>query len=684
MLRNRLKQFAIFCSLTTALSITLSAQAASTATITVDAKHVIGNVQPFVFGHNVEAGDSYGLTPNHGYGAIKAEGLWNPDAKQLVPDMLAMSKEVGVKMMRYPGGCYTHVFNWHDAVGPIDQRPHFSFGVNEFIAYCQAAGAEPLMNVSEYVGTAQDAADLVEYLNAPADAQHPWAQKRAQWGHPEPFHVRYFEMGNESDHGNHNAVPHKQFTAHEYAEWYNTAATLMRKVDPTIKIGPLMGTGTAPTDPWNATVLTMTKGQDDFIIVHTYAVGCSEELAQRIPGDRLMQGCMAAGDQLEIKLHQYRDIIKKYSGKDLPLAVTEYNASFVQEKPIRYRYAYGPALFSADYVRVLLKPETHVLMANYWHLANGYWGMIQGYGPYKKMPAYYLFRLWAQHFGTKLVTVHVTSPRVSFDGVNGVRAAYGNTYQPGKVLGTNLLDLKTINPVSGAGYSTELRPDGTLVATFNQLSTETYPEFAVINAPKTGLGYKITFEARATGNVKNSVIGLGLCDKRGWTATSSAIAVEGMQSVADWTKFEGAFNTLPDCPGTSVLWRLRVNKATPVTGTIEVRNLKVTAYESSHFAAYEAVTSSASTSADGKTLYLMIFNKHMTDDIPVQVSVKHLNGIASVRRWMVTGPSLSALNFDKEEVREVESGVSMPLPQAGLLKYTAPARSMTAIEIQTK
>lgn len=383
-------------------------------------------------------------------------------------------------------------------------------------------------------------------------------------------------------------------------------------------------------------------------------------------------------------MSQYRDIIKRYSGKDLPLAVTEYNASFVQDKPIRYRYSYGGALFSADYIRILLKPEANVLMANYWQLANGYWGMIQGFGPYKKMPAYYLFRLWAQHFGTKLVDVKTTSPRLPFEGVNGVRAAYGDAYSEGKDLGVNLLDAKAFQAGTGNNFTTAIQPDGTLVAKVDQLGRETYSNIAVVKAPKIGTSYKLSFDARSTGDLKGSNMGLGLCDLRGWDATGSAIAAEGAETATTWKHFEQVFTTHADCPGIDVLWRLRATKENPVSGTIEVRNLKLTAYEPAHFGAYETITSSASLSADGKTLYLIIFNKHLTDDTPVQISVKGLAPVTSVRRWMVTGPNLASLNFDKEDVREVESGVNMPLPQAGVMSYTAPARSMTAIEVKLK
>ncbi|HEX2949725.1 MAG TPA: alpha-L-arabinofuranosidase, partial [Armatimonadota bacterium] len=504
----------IICASLACLSAIGQAQSAPTATITVDAKHVIGKVQPLVFGHNVEAADSYNPdgTPQM-HSAIRAEGLWDPEKKQLVPEMVTMSKEVGVKMMRYPGGCLTHNFNWHEAVGPIDQRPNFSFGIDEFIAYCRAVGAEPLMSVSEYTGTPQDSADLVEYLNAPADARHPWAQKRAQWGHPQPYGVRYFEIGNESDHGNHLTVNHKQYNGKAYADRYIAAAKLMRNIDSRIKIGVVSDSAPSAYDPWNVTVFTMTKGLVDFVIIHTYSAGAADEnTALKTPADTLMRGCMVASSKFEACLADYREVIKECTGKNLPLAITEYNSFFVQEKPIPYRFCYGAALFSADYVRVLLKPESNVLMANYWHLANGYWGMIRGLGPYQKMPAYYLYRLWAQHFGPKLVEVNATSPRVMADGTPAAPVVVADPRVVKEKSGRELFDIKAVKPVRGPGYSIEAKPDGTLVAQFDHMEQEAYPDIMKIAAPWVGAGYMLSFEARATGDLANCRIGLGLND----------------------------------------------------------------------------------------------------------------------------------------------------------------------------
>lgn len=669
------------------------ANAASDAVITINASQIIGDVPQYVFGHNVEAGDPYGIFSSaHNYHQSRTgDGLWDPDKALPVPEMVIVSKQVGMKMLRYPGGCLTHNFDWHNAVGPIAQRQNFAFGINEFITFCRSVGAEPLMNVSAYVGGPQDAADLVEYLNAPADEKHPWARKRAEWGHPQPYHIKYFEMGNESDHGNHNVVPHKQFTAEQYAQWFNECARRMRAIDPSVKMGALMGTGTPVYDPWNSIVLKSTKGRANFIIVHTYAVGCIQDDAETISSDSLMQACMAVGDQLETKLADYNRIIKKFSGKKLPLAITEYNAAFIQENPVPYRFAYGPALFSADYIRIMLKPETNVLMANYWHLVNGYWGMIrtlrenEDVPGMKKMPAYYLYRLWGEHFGDRLVYVKVKSPRVEFaKGVCGVESATGNKFEPEGVVTQNLIKNKVLKAVKGSGYCTQVNADGTLTAKLDGLVSEEYPTFITLNSPIKGQSYIISFEARARGDVAGARLGLGLCDSRGWNAVQSAVGVEGIQNARQWKKFEGRLQVRPDCPGVFVLWRLQSNASYPATGTIDVRNLKVVRYRSNEFAAYPAITASASKSSDGKRLYLIVFNKHHSKDIQADIAVHGLRSVKSVRRWTVTGPSLAATNLQSEEVRETESGVPMPPPQRGVLTHTFPARSMTAVEFTLK
>lgn len=114
-------------------------------------------------------------------------------------------KKEGVRFLRYAGTMVNApTYRWKYMLGDRDKRPQVvgnwypqstnGFGIEEFVRFCRDAHIEPAfaINIDE---TAQDAADMVEYLNGAADT--PGGKRRAENGHPEPYGVRYIEIGNE-------------------------------------------------------------------------------------------------------------------------------------------------------------------------------------------------------------------------------------------------------------------------------------------------------------------------------------------------------------------------------------------------------------------------------------------------------------------------------------------------------
>ena len=106
-------------------------------------------------------------------------GIWDPDRNVPQPEMTGFSRRAGFTVHRWPGGCRTHNFNWKKLIGKPESRPNNRFGLPEFLRFCRDTGAIPLITLPDYSGTAQDAADLVEYLNAPDDGKHPWADRKS-------------------------------------------------------------------------------------------------------------------------------------------------------------------------------------------------------------------------------------------------------------------------------------------------------------------------------------------------------------------------------------------------------------------------------------------------------------------------------------------------------------------------
>ncbi len=109
-------------------------------------------------------------------------------------------------VLRWPGGCTGTTYQWEDGIGPRQSRPrsldwHFGydvdngFGTAEFIAFCRSVGAEPQINLPLGTGSLADALNWLEYVNASGPSR--WAELRRSHGFPEPWNVRYWQIGNE-------------------------------------------------------------------------------------------------------------------------------------------------------------------------------------------------------------------------------------------------------------------------------------------------------------------------------------------------------------------------------------------------------------------------------------------------------------------------------------------------------
>jgi len=147
-------------------------------------------------------------------------------------------------VLRYPGGCFADspANHWEFGIGHIDQRqspnwdPAWSeyqrmdFGTDEFVAFCKACNIEPHMTVNFGSGTVEEAVAWVEYCNGPSNSTY--GAMRTANGHPEPYNVKYWEIGNEQ-YGDWE-IGHT--TPEEYGARFVEYYHAMKSVDPTIRI----------------------------------------------------------------------------------------------------------------------------------------------------------------------------------------------------------------------------------------------------------------------------------------------------------------------------------------------------------------------------------------------------------------------------------------------------------------
>lgn len=646
------------------------------AHITLFADKPIGKVNRRVFGNNMlgyqKGGWPHAEPVYHDRGA----GIWDPERRRPVPEMVAIAKNIGLSVARYPGGCGVHLFDWKKTVGPLESRPEQLFGLPEFLQCCEAMGAVPLITLADYHGTAQDAADLVEYLNASSDVRHPWAQLRAKDGRRRPWNVLWFEYGNETEHGDHVS---RRMSPREYAENYLRYRRAMKAVDNRIKLGAVVATGFPNLNEWALPVLQRTGKEVDFVIHHSYIPHYSREDGIP-PAEELFALALACPDQIQAYYDELRRLLRETTGRDnVPIAVTEFNGHFVQEKPVPYRHTLGNALLNAEMLRVFLNPRNRILMANFWQFCNEYWGMVKGYvhlgERLVKRPQYYPFEFYHHHFGEELVDVQVESPRFEVEGGYGVAPAKGKG-QRGGAAGAPIkpAEVWRIQPVAGVKQRTE---NGVLAVEFGGGEDVNYYHARVVLPVKPNTLYRLIGWVK-TENLTSS---RGACfqigDARGWLATRSAAITPEVIGTSDWTRVEVEYRTLPDTREVEVLAR-RLEGGGAVSGKAWYRDVQIQEMVPHTFPAVPYLSAIASRRGR-REVYAMLVNKHLS--LPVQVEVE-VRGFSprSANLWVLTGERVDSTN---EQNPNAVSVIHSALGSVGRnFTFELPPHSLAALQIE--
>ena len=211
------------------------------------------------------------------YGGIYQPGSPLADEQGFRRDVLELIRELGVPVVRYPGGNFVSGYKWEDGVGPREERPkriepawtvveNNEFGLNEFSDWAQKAGTEVMMAVNLGTRGPAEAMELLEYCNL--DRGTALSELRHKHGYPKPHGIKLWCLGNEMD--GPWQIGHK--TAQEYGRIANETAKVMRDIDPDIE---LVACGSSAPDmptfgEWEATVLDNCYDNVDYISMHRY------------------------------------------------------------------------------------------------------------------------------------------------------------------------------------------------------------------------------------------------------------------------------------------------------------------------------------------------------------------------------------------------------------------------------
>lgn len=293
----------------------------NTAAIHVDTGTELGRIDRNVYGHFLES-NFFG---NIEGGVLDEDSPLSIDAAgQLMgmrQDVIDACRELEIPVVRWPGGNFTSAYHWTDGIGPRDDRPRRldltwggeesnRFGTDEFLAWCEAIGSEAYLAHS--CRSVDDAVRWVEYTNYGGDTA--LSRQRAVNGRKQPWHVRYWGVGNEV----YGPWQMGHRSAERYAIDAREHARFMRLVDPTIR---LIGVGQRDEE-WTRHLIQRAGSLFDYLSIHLY--GASNHLFAGGTDRDHYEAMVAQSIHFEEELRAYSGMVStlaRQAGVEKPLAL---------------------------------------------------------------------------------------------------------------------------------------------------------------------------------------------------------------------------------------------------------------------------------------------------------------------------------------------------------------------------
>lgn len=264
------------------------------------------------------------------------------NVKGLRRDTLALLKQLDAPIYRWPGGNFVSGYNWKDGIGDRDRRPprknpawtgieHNDFGLHEFFDFLREVKAQPFIAVNAGLGSADSAAQQVEYVNGGPET--PMGKLRAQNGQRERWGCKYWAVGNEmSGSWQLGNVP-----IEEFVKRHNAFSQSLLDVDKSLVL-VASGEAVRPSSDWDRQLLARSAEYIHLNSKHFYR--------QDWHGGGLLTHVRQIGDAIRAiaEAHrEYQRTIPQMQGKKIRVALDEWN------------YWYGPHVFGELGTRYFLR-----------------------------------------------------------------------------------------------------------------------------------------------------------------------------------------------------------------------------------------------------------------------------------------------------------------------------------------
>lgn len=327
---------------------------------------------------------------------------WKGRANGQRQDLMEKIAKLRPRFVRFPGGAFVEGYTagtypvWNETIGSITERKSFwsvwgygttnGMGFHEYLQLCEDLDAEPVYvinsgitnmsrrpryeSITEMDKLVKNALDAIGYANYPTDST--LGAMRAKNGHPQPFHLKYIEIGSEN-------------YGHEYTKRFNLFRKAIKEKWPDIMVISNALVGRQPHSEWKDVHF---NGKNSFFLSNASRY---ETIRSRHEWENTFIG--------EFGNMQYPE------ARTMGAAISEacFLVGIEQHPNMMSRLAYSPMLGNADYL-------------------NGRWPMLL-FNNHQVVPSpsYYMMRLFNEHRGNEVLPTDVDTylrPTVTFGGIS--------------------------------------------------------------------------------------------------------------------------------------------------------------------------------------------------------------------------------------------------------------------------
>ncbi|EET62928.1 Alpha-L-arabinofuranosidase domain protein [Marvinbryantia formatexigens DSM 14469] len=359
-----------------------------------------------------------------------------PNRNGMRTDVVEALKKIKVPVLRWPGGCFADEYHWRDGIGPKEQRKKMinthwggvvednSFGTHEFFELCEQLGCEAYVNGNLGSGTVQEMSEWVEYITF--GGQSPMTEQRAANGHPDPWKLNFFGVGNENWGCGGNMNPDY------YANEYRRYQTYVRNYDSASPIFKICCGANVDDYEWTEEVLKTcfhhseerVHGFMDGLSLHYYVFpeGWDTKGSATEFDEKVWYKTLAKAWRMKELVERHGKIMDRFDPeKKIGMIVDEWGAWYDVEPGTNPGFLYQQntirdALVAGITLNIFNKHSDRVKMANLAQMVNVLQSVILTDGADMILtPTYHVFDMYKYHQDAQLLDSYIETEEIGLE-----------------------------------------------------------------------------------------------------------------------------------------------------------------------------------------------------------------------------------------------------------------------------